>query len=106
LYEGGIKFALPKMKIDGGASMAIRPKVPAFIVDAFVELSTPIPLGNTSLGIYGFRGLFGQCYVATKAAADLTKDSDTWFDYYKQPQPTQGVNISKFEGPSLTKNYD
>jgi hypothetical protein len=105
-YAGGISFALPKVKIAGGASMMLRPKVPAFIVDAFVELSTPIPLGSTSLGIYGFRGLFGQRYVATKAAAGLTKDSDTWFDYYKQPQPTQGVNISKFEGPSLTKSYD
>src|SRR6185369_16541277 len=108
LYEGGIKFALPKMKIAGGASMAIRPKVPAFIVDAFVELSTPIPLGNTSLGIYGFRGLFGQRYVATKAAAKLT-DTDTWFDYYKVKDPItglQGVSISKFEGPSKTKSYD
>ncbi|HXI23451.1 MAG TPA: hypothetical protein VNG71_06215 [Pyrinomonadaceae bacterium] len=105
-YAGGISFALPKAKIAGGASMMLRPKVPAFIVDAFVELSTPIPLGSTSLGIYGFRGLFGQRYVATKAAAGLTKESDTWFDYYKVPQPTQGVNISKFEGPSLTKSYD
>ena len=105
-YEGGISFALPKVKIAGGASMKLRPKVPAFIVDAFVELSTPIPLGSTSLGIYGFRGLFGQRYVATKAAAGLVKESDTWFDYYKVPQPTQGVNVSKFEGPSQTKNYD
>ena len=108
LYEGGIKFALPKMKIAGGASMAIRPKWPAFVVDAFVELSTPIPLGNTSLGIYGFRGLFGQRYVATKAAAKLT-DTDTWFDYYKVKDPNtglQGVSISKFEGPSQTKSYD
>jgi hypothetical protein len=105
-YEGGIKFALPKVKIAGGASMKLRPKVPAFIVDAFVELSTPIPLGNTSLGIFGFRGLFGQRYVATKAAAGLLSDADTWFDYYKAPKPTQGVNVSKFEGPSQTKSYD
>lgn len=108
LYEGGIKFALPKMKIAGGASMAIRPKVPAFIVDAFVELSTPIPLGNTSLGIYGFRGLFGQRYVATKAAAGLT-DAHAWFDYYKVKAgtpPRQGLSIAKFEGPSQTKSYD
>lgn len=108
LYEGGISFALPKVKIAGGASMAIRPKVPAFIVDAFVELSTPIPLGNTSLGIYGFRGLFGQRYVATKAAAGLT-DAHAWFDYYKVEAgtpPRQGLSISKFEGPSQTKSYD
>jgi hypothetical protein len=104
-YEGGITFALPKAKIAGGAAMKLRPKVPAFIVDAFVELSTPIPLGATSLGIYGFRGLFGQRYVATKAAAGLD-DTKTWFDYYKALKPTEGVNISKFEGPSLTKNYN
>ncbi len=105
-WEGGVSFALPKAKIAGGASMALRPKVPAFIVDAFVELSTPIPLGSTSLGIYGFRGLFGQRYVATKAAAGLVSESDTWFDYYKALKPKQGVNISKFEGPSQTKSYD
>ena len=107
-YEGGISFALPKVKIAGGASMKLRPKVPAFIVDAFVELSTPIPLGSTSLGIYGFRGLFGQRYVATKAAAGL-QDTNTWFDYYKVKDPItqlQGVSISKFEGPSQTKSYD
>jgi len=103
-YEGGISFALPKMKIAGGASMKLRPKVPAFLIDAFVELSTPIPLGSTSLGIYGFRGLFGQRYVATKAAAGL-QDTNTWFDYYKA-LPSQGVSPPKFEGPSQTKSYD
>lgn len=107
-YEGGISFALPKVKIAGGASMKMRPKVPAFIVDAFVELSTPIPLGATGLGIYGFRGLFGQRYVATKHAAGL-QETDTWFDYYKVKDPNtqlEGVSVSKFEGPSLTKSYD
>lgn len=107
-YEGGVSFALPKVKIAGGASMQLRPKKAAFIVDAFVELSTPIPLGATSLGIYGFRGLFGQRYVASKAKAGLT-ETNTWFDYYKVKAgtpPLEGVSISKFEGPSQTKNYD
>ncbi|HXD32502.1 MAG TPA: hypothetical protein VN643_15375 [Pyrinomonadaceae bacterium] len=107
-YEGGVIFGLPKARIAGGASMQLRPKVPAFIVDAFVELSTPIPLGATSLGIYGFRGLFGQRYVATKAAAHLP-DTSTWFDYYKVKDPNtdlEGISISKFEGPSQTKSYD
>jgi hypothetical protein len=52
--------------------------------------------------------LFGQRYVATKAAANLT-DTHTWFDYYKVKDPItdlQGVSISKFEGPSQTKGYD
>ena len=107
-YEGGISFALPKAKIAGGASMKLRPKVPAFIVDAFVELSAPIPLGATGLGIYGFRGLFGLRYVATKQAAGLL-DTDMWFDYYKVKAgspPLEGVSVSKFEVPSQTKNYD
>ncbi len=103
-YEGGVSFSLPKVKIAGGAAMKYRPKAPAFIVDAFVELANPIPLGGTGLGIYGFRGLFGHRYVATKHAAGLT-ESDTWFQYYKAP-PSEGVVVSKFETPDQTKNYD
>jgi len=102
-WEGGVSFALPKMKIAGGASMQLRPKVPAFIVDAFVELSTPIPLGATGLGIYGFRGLFGQRYIASKTKVGL-QDTDTWFDYYKKPP--EGVHTSKFQGPTETESYD
>jgi len=103
VYEGGVNFALPKAQIAGGASIVLRPKVPAFLVDAFLELSTPLLLGSTDLGVYGFRGLFGQRYVATKAAAHLP-ESAMWFDYYKAP--AEGVNVLKFEGPSQTKNYD
>jgi hypothetical protein len=98
-YEGGVSFSLPKAKIAGGASMKYQPKKPAFLVDAFVDLSTPIPLGSTSLGIYGFRGLFGQRYVPDK------KDTETWFDYYKDP-PSEGVSVSKFKLPDETKDYD
>lgn len=109
-YEGGVSFALPKVKIAGGAAMKYRPKHPAFIVDAFVELSTPIPLGATSLGIYGFRGLFGLRYVATKHAAGLMLESDTWFDYYKVLKPNEGISVSKFETPDdipdKTGQYD
>lgn len=103
-YEGGVSFALPQAKIAGGAAMKYRPKDPSFIVDAFVELSAPIPLGSTGLGIYGFRGLFGHHYIATKNAAGLTDDK-TWFDYYKAP-PQEGVVVSKFETPAMTAGYD
>src|SRR6185295_11423403 len=61
-YEGGVSFALPKVEIAGAASMKYLPKKPAFLVNAFVALSTPIPLGATGLGIYGFDGLFGHGY--------------------------------------------
>lgn len=109
-YEGGIRFALPKAKIAGGASMKLRPKVPAFLVDAFVELSTPIPLGATGLGIFGFRGLIGQRYVPTKEAAQLVDPATkTWFDYYKAKTPPaelEGITTSKFAGPDETEGYD
>lgn len=106
-YAGGVSFALSKAQIAGGAAMKYRPKTPAFLVDAFVELSVPIPLGPTSLGIYGFRGLFGLRYIATKSAAGVA-ETDTWFDYYKKVIPPfkEGVNISKFEPPGQTEGYD
>ena len=100
-YEGGITFALPEAKIAGGAAMKYRPRKPAFVVDAFVEISTPILLGSTGLGIYGFRGLFGLRYLATKHAAGLT-DDDAWFDYYKVKAgnpPLEGVGVAKLETP-------
>ncbi len=107
-YAGGVSFSLPKMKVAGGAAIKYRPKVPAFLVDAFVELSTPIPLGATGLGIYGFNGLFGLRYLATKQAAGLD-ESNTWFDYYKVKAgnpPREGVNVDKLEVPELTGDYD
>lgn len=100
-YEGGISFALSKAQIAGGAAMRYRPKKPAFVIDAFVELSTPIPLGSTGLGIYGFRGLFGLRYLATKRAVKLADDA-AWFDYYKVKAgnpPLEGVSVAKLETP-------
>lgn len=107
-YEGGVSIGLPKLKIKGGASMKMRPRVPAFLIKAFIELSTPIMLGATGLAFYGFEGLFGMRYVATKQAAGI-QETDAWFDYYKAktpPQGLEGVTVSKFEGPQQTKNYD
>jgi len=97
VYAGGIDIILPQVEIAAHAEMKYAPDVPAWIVDIGLELPCPIPLGPTGLGIYGFRGLVGQRYVATKEAAGLT-DSATWFDYYKAP-PTEGVDVRKFEMP-------
>ncbi|MEM9822851.1 MAG: hypothetical protein AAF985_17350, partial [Bacteroidota bacterium] len=97
-YEGGVKFSLPKAQIAGGASMKYAPKEPSWIVDAFVELAAPLPLGATGLGIYGFRGLLGHRYVASR---DVT-GSDTWFEYYKAP-PEEGVVVAKFKTPDQTE---
>lgn len=102
-YHGGIELKLPKAQIAGGAAMALRPRTPAFLIDCWLEMSVPIVLGSTGLGIYGFRGLLGIRYVATKQAAGVPDDG-SWFDYYKAPEE-EGVHVTKFEGPNETKNY-
>lgn len=98
-YQGSLSFQLPKAKIAGGAAMAYYTNYPAWVVDAFLELSTPILLGNTGLGIFGFRGLFGLRYLSLKSAAGLTEDA-TWFDYYVAPE--KGINIDKMSKPDGT----
>lgn len=98
-YQGGVDFTLPKLKMGGSAAMRLNPKVPAFIVDVGLELSTPIVLGATGLGIYGFRGLVGQRYVATKAAAGVDQ-TEPWWKYYKakvEPDYKEGIQVSKFD---------
>jgi hypothetical protein len=98
-YAGGITFTLPKLKMGGSAAMRLNPKVPAFIIDTELELSTALPLGSTGLGIYGFRGLLGQRYVASKSATGLEDDSP-WWQYYKakiNPDYKEGVQVSKFD---------
>lgn len=98
-YAGGISFDLPKAGIGGAAAMRFNPKVPYFIVDAEVEMSKAIPLGSTGLGIYGFRGLIGKHFVATKNAAGVA-DTEPWWKYYKakvDPDYKEGVQISKFD---------
>ena len=79
-YIGEVSLKLPKAKIAGGAAMRLQPKYPAFILDAFIDLPAPIPIGP--LGIYGFRGLLGFRYVAEKEAVGLVSGKDTWYDYY------------------------
>ncbi|HSU17361.1 hypothetical protein [Longimicrobium sp.] len=99
-YAGGISFKLPKAGIGGSAAMRLNPSIPAFIIDTELSISVPIPLGNTSLGIYGFRGMIGMRYVATRAAISppLTEDA-SWYEYYKARVPLsykEGINIDKF----------
>ncbi|MDR0941666.1 MAG: hypothetical protein LBM68_05520, partial [Bacteroidales bacterium] len=57
-----------------------------------------IPLGPTGIGIYGFRGLLGQRYVASKTEAGLADDG-SWYEYYKakvSPDYCEGIQVSKF----------
>jgi hypothetical protein len=96
-YAGGIKIQIPQAKIAGGADMKLMPRYPAFIIDASIELPAPIPLGPVA--IYGFRGLIGYRYVATKDA--VTPPAATWYDYYKHPP--RGIHVTKFIGPDRTK---
>lgn len=98
-YAGGVSIDLPQAKIGGAAAMRFNPKVPYFIVDVELELSKAIPLGSTGLGLYGFRGLLGKYFVATKHAAGVA-DSEPWWKYYKAKVPNdykEGVQISKFD---------
>lgn len=86
-YSGGISVSLPKLGIAGSAAMRLIPSTGAYLVDIGLELSTPILLGATGLGIYGFRGLLGNNYVANR------NGQETWWDYYTKPK--RGVNIDK-----------
>ncbi len=98
-YAGGVSIDLPQAGIGGAAAMVFNPKVPYFIIDLEVEISKAIPLGSTGLGLYGFRGLLGKYYVATKSAAGVA-DSEPWWKYYKAKVANdykEGVQISKFD---------
>lgn len=98
-YQGSIAFNVKKLKISGKGSMLMKPKVPAWIVDVELGLSVPITLGATGLGIYGFRGLIGSHYVASKPHIGLS-DEDPWYEYLKKKVPPtnkQGISIEKFD---------
>ena len=99
-YQGALSFQMPKAKIAGGVSMKYYPRYPAWLAEAFLELSSPLLLGSTGLGIYGFKGLFGLRYIASKEAAGLSPEA-SWFDYYIAP-PEKGVHVDKFALPDDT----
>jgi hypothetical protein len=105
-YIGGVAFSLPKLRMAGSAAMRYDPRLPSFVIDAGLELASPIVLGATGLGIYGFRGLVGMRYVAKKSAAGLPDDAQ-WWQYYKAkvpPDSREGIQVSKLaaeEGFSL-----
>lgn len=86
-YVGSISVSLPKLGVAGGAAMRLIPSTGAYLVDIGLELSTPILLGATGLGIYGFRGLLGNNYVANR------NGEEEWWNYYTRPK--RGINIEK-----------
>ncbi len=100
-YLGEVSVKLPQSGIAGGAAMRLQPRHPAFLLDAYVDLPAPIPVGP--LGIYGFRGLLGFRYVAEKEAVGLVPGEDTWYDYYTHPP--RGIHATKFSGPEKTADY-
>lgn len=101
-YTGSVSFSMPKLKMAGSAGMRMNPNIPAFVVDIGMELSTPIPLGATGLGIYGFRGLIGQHYLPSKSATTpQVPETGSWWDYYKTKS-----TITKREGIELDKFAD
>jgi hypothetical protein len=97
-YAGAIAFTLPKLKMGGTAAMRLNPSVPAFLVDVGLEISTPILVAASGLGIWGFRGVAGVSYVASKGAIQLA-DADPWWKYYKakvKDDYREGIQVSKF----------
>ncbi len=98
-YAGGVSIDLPQAGIAGSAAMRFNPKVPYFIIDVEVEISNAIPLGSTGMGLYGFRGLLGKHFVATKNAANVP-ETDPWWKYYKakvENSYKEGIQIGKFD---------
>lgn len=99
-YIGGVDVRIPKFRgLQASAAMRFTPKVPAFLIDLAIEMSTPIPLGATGLGIYGFRALLAKRYVASKGAANIPEDGE-WWQYYKakiDPDYKEGIQASKFD---------
>lgn len=93
-YAGGVSVTLPKLNVRGSAEMVFNPNTPSFLVDVGLELANPIVLGGTGLGIYGFRGLIGNNYVASKEAVGLTAEN-SWYEYYKAGEV--GVHRKKFQ---------
>ena len=95
-YAGSVAFTLPSLKLSGGAAMKMKPKVPAFAMDAFMKLPTPILLGPTGLGIFEFRGLFGLHYIADLPDG-ATQDPKKMFEFYtnKVGNPLNGGALEK-----------
>ena len=79
--------------------MAMKPKIPAWTVDAYLEMAVPIPF-VPPLGVYGFRAQFGLRYIAAKEAVGLSSE-DRWFDYYTKDVPPggKGVHTGKLYNP-------
>jgi hypothetical protein len=96
-YIGGVAFSMPKTGLGGSVAMRMIPKVPSFVVDVEIDLPSPIII-FAGVGIYGFRGLFGQKYLASRTAAGLAADAG-WYEYYKakvSPDYKEGIQVSKF----------
>lgn len=94
-YAGAVSISLPKVNIAGSATILMNPKFPSFLVDLSLQLPVPITLGPTGLGIYGFRGLLGQRYVASKECIQ----ANDWWEYYKKKVPekyAEGIYSGKF----------
>ncbi|MBS1913355.1 MAG: hypothetical protein JST22_15310 [Bacteroidetes bacterium] len=88
-YAGGVSFAMPKTGLAGGADIRMTPSTGAFLADVRLELPRGIPLANTGLGIYGFRGTFANKYVLEKDA------NESWWEFYKKPE--RGIHAAKFK---------
>ncbi|MDB5706150.1 MAG: hypothetical protein JWN66_3266 [Sphingomonas bacterium] len=101
VYQGLIGFELPKASIAGGAAMQYHTQRPAWLVQAWLELPVGLPLGSTSLAIYGFKAMFGLRFIASKLAVPGLTEDDSWTDFYAAPP--LGLSYEKFLSPEKTE---
>lgn len=78
--EGGLDLTLVSLKIRVAANVGVgilkndaNREVVSVFLGMLVEFPTPIILGATGLGIYGFMGLFAMHYKRLEAPPDPTK---------------------------------
>ena len=97
LFQGSISFAMPQASLAGGIAMQYDTEYPAWLVQGWLELPMGIPLGSTTMCIYGFDGMFGFNFGANKlAVAGLTEES-SWSEYYEGAP--RGLSYLKFLTP-------
>lgn len=87
-YTGGVDLTMPRTGFRAGADLRMTPSTGAFLADVRVELPSGIPLGNTGLGIFGFRGTVGNKYIIEKG------ENENWWEFYKKPK--LGIDATKF----------
>jgi|GEM_PF-5074751 hypothetical protein len=94
-FSGDMLLALPQLGFGLDASLlaginTATPPYPFLYLALGVELPTPIPLGQSGLGLFGVQGLLG---LNTYPNFEGGEDKSWYYDWYKAP-PVSGVTHS------------